>query len=175
MTACVNPLRCPRRSLSILRVCLLFLAAALAAPSAETQTWKPLGPDGGDARWQAILPGPTSSTSVPPTATSSAPRMEASTGSFAGWQVTRTTLSSQQSSLTRETPIFCLLLFGRAKSRAKEAESIAARIGDDRGNLPVWLATRCALLWQRRLIRILSWPALSMACFVRATPAKIGR
>lgn len=56
MTACVNSLRCPRRSLSILRVCLLFLAAALAAPSAETQTWKPLGPDGGDVRTLASDP-----------------------------------------------------------------------------------------------------------------------
>jgi photosystem II stability/assembly factor-like uncharacterized protein len=50
MTARFHPFRCLRRSLSILFACVLFLAATVAAPSAKSQTWKPLGPDGGDVR-----------------------------------------------------------------------------------------------------------------------------
>jgi photosystem II stability/assembly factor-like uncharacterized protein len=56
MPARFHPFHCPRRSLSILPVCLLFLAATVAAPSAKSQTWKPLGPDGGDVRTLASDP-----------------------------------------------------------------------------------------------------------------------
>jgi len=56
MKARFYPFRCPRRSLSILPVFLLFLAATVAVPSAKSQTWKPLGPDGGDVRTLAIDP-----------------------------------------------------------------------------------------------------------------------
>ena len=50
------PFHCPRRSLPILAVFLIFLAATVAAPSAKSQTWKPLGPDGGDVRTLASDP-----------------------------------------------------------------------------------------------------------------------
>jgi photosystem II stability/assembly factor-like uncharacterized protein len=56
MSARFHPFHCPRRSLSILPVCLLFLAATVATPSAKSQTWKPLGPDGGDVRTLASDP-----------------------------------------------------------------------------------------------------------------------
>ena len=50
------PFHCPRRSLPIRAVFLIFLAATVAAPSAKSQTWKPLGPDGGDVRTLASDP-----------------------------------------------------------------------------------------------------------------------
>jgi photosystem II stability/assembly factor-like uncharacterized protein len=50
MAARFHPFRYPRRSLPVLFVFLLFLAATVVAPSAKSQTWKPLGPDGGDVR-----------------------------------------------------------------------------------------------------------------------------
>jgi photosystem II stability/assembly factor-like uncharacterized protein len=56
MTTRFHPFHCPRRSLSILFVFLLFLSATIAAPSAKSQTWKPLGPDGGDVRTLASDP-----------------------------------------------------------------------------------------------------------------------
>lgn len=56
MAARFHPFRCSRRSLFILAVFLLFLAATVAAPSAKSQTWKPLGPDGGDVRTLASDP-----------------------------------------------------------------------------------------------------------------------
>jgi photosystem II stability/assembly factor-like uncharacterized protein len=56
MSARFHPFHYPRRSLSILPVCLLFLAATVTAPSAKSQTWKPLGPDGGDVRTLASDP-----------------------------------------------------------------------------------------------------------------------
>jgi photosystem II stability/assembly factor-like uncharacterized protein len=56
MAARFHPFRYPRRSLPILFVFLFFLGAIVAAPSAKSQTWKPLGPDGGDVRTLAIDP-----------------------------------------------------------------------------------------------------------------------
>jgi photosystem II stability/assembly factor-like uncharacterized protein len=56
MTARFHPFRCQRRSLSILFVFLLCLSATVAAPTAKPQTWKPLGPDGGDVRTLASDP-----------------------------------------------------------------------------------------------------------------------
>jgi photosystem II stability/assembly factor-like uncharacterized protein len=56
MTARFHPFHCPRRSLSILFVFLLFLSVTVAAGPAKSQTWKPLGPDGGDVRTLASDP-----------------------------------------------------------------------------------------------------------------------
>ncbi len=56
MAARFHPFHCSRRSLSILPVFLLFLSATVIAPSAKSQTWKPLGPDGGDVRTLASDP-----------------------------------------------------------------------------------------------------------------------
>ncbi|MGB9243562.1 MAG: hypothetical protein WCC03_09430 [Candidatus Acidiferrales bacterium] len=42
--------------MSVLFVCLVFLSATVAAPTAKPQTWKPLGPDGGDVRTLASDP-----------------------------------------------------------------------------------------------------------------------
>ncbi len=56
MAARFYPFHCPRRSLSVLFVFLLFLSATVVAPSAKSQTWKPLGPDGGDVRTLASDP-----------------------------------------------------------------------------------------------------------------------
>ncbi len=56
MAARFHPFHCPRRSLCILFVFLLVLATTVAAPSAKSQTWKRLGPDGGDVRTLASDP-----------------------------------------------------------------------------------------------------------------------
>ena len=56
MAARFYPFHCPRRSLSVLSVFLLFLSATVVAPSAKSQTWRPLGPDGGDVRTLASDP-----------------------------------------------------------------------------------------------------------------------
>jgi photosystem II stability/assembly factor-like uncharacterized protein len=56
MASRFHPFHCPRRSLSILFAFLLVLAATVAAPSAKSQTWKRLGPDGGDVRTLASDP-----------------------------------------------------------------------------------------------------------------------
>jgi photosystem II stability/assembly factor-like uncharacterized protein len=53
--ACVHPFRdWWRRLFALFPILILFVA--LAAPRAKSQTWKPLGPDGGDARALAIDP-----------------------------------------------------------------------------------------------------------------------
>jgi photosystem II stability/assembly factor-like uncharacterized protein len=56
MAARFHPFRYSRRSLPTYLVFLLVLAATVAAPSAKSQTWKPLGPDGGDVRTLASDP-----------------------------------------------------------------------------------------------------------------------
>jgi photosystem II stability/assembly factor-like uncharacterized protein len=56
MAARFYPFYCPRRSPPIFPVFLLFLAFTVAAPSAKSQTWRPLGPDGGDVRTLASDP-----------------------------------------------------------------------------------------------------------------------
>ena len=56
MRARFHPFRYPRRSLSVVFLILLFLVATFVSPSAKSQTWKPLGPDGGDVRTLASDP-----------------------------------------------------------------------------------------------------------------------
>ena len=170
------PFHCPRRSLPIRAVFLIFLAATVAAPSAKSQTWKPLGPDGGDVR--TLASDPTRPNFVYLGTTDG--HVFGSQDGGRRWQLLGLAGAAHNAIVTailvdsRDSDVLLASIW----TREKQGEGGGIYRSTDRGRSgiqPVWLATLCGLLWRRRLIRIPSWPARSMECSARATPARLGR